>query len=524
MLKACASYDLEEVKSLISQNHDVNEIHTDGSPAISFAIFGTKTISNTIAIHKKRVSIVKELIAAGAQLNVLDKLNRSPLFWAVNLHYYDITEILLQNNADPNLNKTSKKLLLHTAIKKNDYDMVKLLIDYNADLNKFGKHTTIITGDGRTATEFTPLHLAVEADELNFVKLIVDNSKNLNLRDSDGLTPLLLACRIHTLFLPELQPDTNNNDLNGDDNLEIIKYLIDHGADVNAQDSNETSPLIIAANFNSNVLAEILVSSPKIDLNIFTKHNLTPLHIACKKGNLEVVKTLCNGGDNINLNILGDEGSWTPLYSATTKDQAEVMKVLITSGADVNIPRDDGTPPVCEACLSGDNKAFKSVQLLIEAGADVNKCSKDNSTALYNACNYGNIDIVRALIDAGAHLDIITETGGSPLGIVCALGNYAIVELLLNAGADPNLQPRRPSRLCVATPLIAACCSGNTEVVKLLLKHGADVFYQLNNGDTPLSKASTYQGGFPAIVQVLKCEIQRRSSQEQEQIFNRLQS
>ena len=47
--------------------------------------------------------------------------------------------------------------------------MVKLLIDYNADLNKFGKHTTIITGDGRTATEFTPLHLAVEADELNFV-------------------------------------------------------------------------------------------------------------------------------------------------------------------------------------------------------------------------------------------------------------------------------------------------------------------------------------------------------------------
>lgn len=95
-----------------------------------------------------------------------------------------------------------------------------------------------------------------------------------------------------------------------ENNLEIVRLLIELGAEVNDQD-------------------RILYD------------NETPLAIAASKGNLEMVKLLVDAGAIVNI-PLKDPEYWTPLMCAVSSDNFDVVKFLIEAGADVNEIRDGG--------------------------------------------------------------------------------------------------------------------------------------------------------------------------------------
>ena len=80
--------------------------------------------------------------------------------------------------------------------------------------------------DARDKDGRTPLLLAAIAGELDVVKVLVDNGADVNARDNVGTMPLMWAA-----FMGE---------------LEVIKFLMDKGADVNAKDKDGRTPLIFA--------------------------------------------------------------------------------------------------------------------------------------------------------------------------------------------------------------------------------------------------------------------------------------
>jgi len=149
--------------------------------------------------------------------------------------------------------------------------------------------------------------------------------------------------------------------------IESAKLLIETGADVNAQDLQLDSPLLLAgARGYLEILKLTLEAKP--NFLIFNRFGGTALIPACERGHVEVVKELLQTDVDINhVNRLG----WTALLEAIIQSDGglryqEIVRLLIEAGADVNLADGDGMSPFQHA----HNKGFTSIVKMLEsAGA-----------------------------------------------------------------------------------------------------------------------------------------------------------
>ncbi|KAM6104739.1 LOW QUALITY PROTEIN: ankyrin repeat domain-containing protein 31 [Pterocles gutturalis] len=107
----------------------------------------------------------------------------------------------------------------------------------------------------------------------------------------------------------------------------------------------------------------------------------TQLHIAARKGNLSLVKTLISYGICVNEQ---DHAGWTPIHEASAGGFTDVILELLKAGADVNSRSLDGILPIHDA-VSGNY--LEAVKILLQHGA--NPCERDGSgkSALDEACD-----------------------------------------------------------------------------------------------------------------------------------------
>ncbi|WP_341817802.1 ankyrin repeat domain-containing protein [Wolbachia endosymbiont (group A) of Pherbina coryleti] len=139
-----------------------------------------------------------------------------------------------------------------------------------------------------------------------------------NTRDKNGMTPLHHAAA------------------NGD--VKTAKYLIDDGANVDAQDKDGLTPLHYAATYGYVEIAEYLIDNGA-GVDAQDKDGVTPLHYAAAKSAKESVKLLIKRKANINAQ---DKDGHTPLYFAVANDNKELAKLLIKYGADRSLIKDEG--------------------------------------------------------------------------------------------------------------------------------------------------------------------------------------
>jgi len=120
------------------------------------------------------------------------------------------------------------------------------------------------------------------------------------------------------------------------------------------------------------------------------------------------------------------------------------------------------------------------MEILIEYGAEIKLCE---SELLSEACNNGNIEMLKFLIDNGADIN-----SGDPysLCIACHNGSEPVIKFLIENGAKVNGNEHDP-RL----PLIEACGNkiDNEKIIKYLVEHGADPNKKDKNGATALWNA-----------------------------------
>ncbi|KAH9401272.1 hypothetical protein TYRP_002868 [Tyrophagus putrescentiae] len=204
-----------------------------------------------------------------------------------------------------------------------------------------------------------PLHRAASAGQINLVRQLLETAGNgasypIDLPDSLGWTPLIIAAsaghREVVAYLVErganVQAVTANSQSAlhfacGKGHLEVVKLLVDNGCSLNTRDRFGYTPFIRAVLANREAVVEYLLTvskAGKIDLDGKDKLGNSALHIACEEENLRMVQLLLEAGADVK--ATNGEGR-TPLEGVTSqKLQRSLKDVFLEFGR----PREAGAP------------------------------------------------------------------------------------------------------------------------------------------------------------------------------------
>jgi len=152
-----------------------------------------------------------------------------------------------------------------------------------------------------------------------------------------------------------------------------------------------------------------------IDIDISSgDYASTPLHYACREGNIEVVNFLIKYGADVN-----KENKYSTIYPLfevinsinNIENKFLIIKSLIDNGADINKTDAFGNTLLYYAVEQED---VKLVKFLIQSGCDINKVTRgDGDSVLHYAYFQKNREIILTLIDNGAneeHINIYNKT------------------------------------------------------------------------------------------------------------------
>ncbi|KAM3070075.1 hypothetical protein ACMFMG_003893 [Clarireedia jacksonii] len=184
-----------------------------------------------------------------------------------------------------------------------------------------------------------------------------------------------------------------------DDTPDILKLLLDHGADVNSDDG-------------------------------------WALQIAAAEGHVDIVKELLNRGANVNARTSNPKfPQGTALYGACELGQEEIVDILLDHGADPNLGGGKDIYPIIVAARQCQSAIIGK---LILAHADVNVVSGDDgSTALILLAKYFcELEPLERLIDAGAAIDATNNDGDTALTTAASVADAQFVNFLLAKGAN----------------------------------------------------------------------------------------
>ncbi|RLU18410.1 hypothetical protein DMN91_008767 [Ooceraea biroi] len=446
-----------------------------------------------VAAAHGRKNIVNFFVKeAGLYVDDPDNNGKTPLHIAAQNGHKDTVEILLENKANTVTQDVIGLSSLHYAIRNNHIDIAKIILAKD-------KNVDINESSGG----FTPLHKAAEMGHLDLVNFLLEYGADINARNDKDWTPIHGAA------------------LNG--HLEIVNTLILKGADVNAELIMGCTPLHCAVEIGHEKIARTLLKHGA-NVNAIDKiYKNAALHYAAKYGHEGIVKTLLEykADPNINtfqgltplhlavqngleiVNILLKHGVdinaktkiyyWTPLHYAVKSGHEIVVEFLLENGAEVNAKTDINLTPLHIAARKG----YQNItDLLIKYKARINDKDKHGKTPLHEAAINGSINVIDLLIKEKAEVNARTNDGNTALHIAAQCNHIDAITVLIDNDAEVNASAKDGT-----TPLYLAALEGNINIVDLLLRNKAEVDAKASADSTPLHMA--VKAGHKEVVKIL---------------------
>ena len=227
--------------------------------------------------------------------------------------------------------------------------------------------------------------------------------------------------------------------------VEAARDMVEHGVDVNVKDNDGSTPLIKVVWHGHLDVVKYLVSQGA-DVNE-AKNGWTPLHRAAARGHLDVVKYLVSQGADVNAK--NNDGG-TPFFMAAVHGHLDVVKYLVSQGADVNTEYNGGETLLFLPA----NKGFLDiVKYLVSQGADVNAEDNDGRTPLHWAAYNGELDIVKYLVSQGVDVNAEDDAGETPLDKAIEENEDEIADFLKQHGAVANFNHETTMTAAEKTPV-----------------------------------------------------------------------
>ncbi len=211
-------------------------------------------------------------------------------------------------------------------------------------------------------------------DKNAFINLLQEFKADFNVKNNSGLTPLNLLIK---------------NDINIADKTRIMSLLLNAGADPNIPGEDGDKLIFkLINNYDKRPESEVssmikMILEHGANINIFDKYGYTPLMLAVRNLDTNLVSMLIKKGAEINRQ--NDDGSTALMFalSDNRKKRIEMMELLIDNGADVNLADRQGITVLMDA--ASDDKNIDVVKFLVSKNADINIGNEDGLTALHNA-------------------------------------------------------------------------------------------------------------------------------------------
>jgi ankyrin repeat protein len=343
-----------------------------------------------LACVNGNAAVIEKLLAAGADPNTALPEGETALMTVARTGSVPAIKVLVGHGAAVNAKEGWKgQSALMWAAAENNAEAVKALIDAGADLKARSK-----------SGAFSAYLFAVRAGHVDAARVLLDAGADVNEKLPDGTSALLLAV------------------MNA--HYEAAAFLVDRGADPNASAQGWTPLHQVVWSRRPNTGSNIpgAVPTGRVD-------SLDLVRSLLQHGadvNARLIKEPRDGFRNM-LNRIGA----TPFLLAAKSVDIPLMRLLLEHGADPKSTTEDGTTALMAAAGVGiwapgenpgtEEEALAAVKLVYEAGGGLaTDVDKNGETALHGAIyRAGSIPIARFLIEKGAKIDVKNSKGWTPL-------------------------------------------------------------------------------------------------------------
>lgn len=446
---AARTGDMTLSRQLLGAGADVDRPEPDGTTPLLWAVYNANpalvqlllaagadpNIPNQLhitpllqAARYGDAGMLQSLLAGGARLGVADHATESVLMAAARAGNVEAVMLLLEAGADPNAPEPlDQQTALMWAVAEGHLAVAQVLLAAGADPNlqaRVSELTERKNADFPTGG-FAPLHWAARNGDAALIKLLLESGANLNVRNGDGSTPMMLAI-VNDRFDLAAELLTLGADPN-DGSLYYVTEMRDGTTDWRAKDGTvfradhpntlsalDLTRLLLEAGADPNLPFKGQMHN--VSMCCDTKVNATPFYRAAIAADVEGLQLmLAHGADT----------EWRP---ATEPKEGETeaplaktaLMVAITGGKGVGVsggPNDlrQGPPEFREP---GNRDPMAAVTVLLEAGADVHAVDANKETALHMAGRALHPGMVRALVAHGAALDAKNKDDWTPQQLV----------------------------------------------------------------------------------------------------------
>ncbi|KAJ2897091.1 hypothetical protein MKZ38_005001 [Zalerion maritima] len=354
-------------------------------------------------------------------------------------------------------------------------------------------------------------------------KIIVDlcqeSDEVVNFQDSDGWTPLQLACQRGHFAASRLLlekgacVDTSNNSQetailwvakNGHEDLGghtgIVNKLLLQCLDETAEQERKNRGLLLASEIGSAQMVQMLMDV-SVEVNWKDEEGNIALTWAIPNGHENAARVLLQNGANVHSR---DNYQNTPLHWAITSEK--LAQVLLDHGADINAKNNTDKTPLIWSAL--DDLADSMRALVRDRNCDVNSQDTFGFTALRAAALKGYEQMVVLLLERGADPNMRDNDGWTPLHAAAVAQREGAMKLLVGktVGGEEIVQKMRKAVLgdaarnmiehmaeeksegsTVVTGLRTAVNDGHVRIIMALLETGANIDREDVGGSTALT-------------------------------------
>ena len=446
ILNALAEGDYEIADLLLEYGNDIDILdYKDMTPLLYAIRFG-------------KTEIVKSLISRGADVNIKTPVKHwQPLGFAIVIGHLDIVKIL-HNEGASLIRGYRGRPLTYFAVKYGHINVLNYLFENGETVQ------VLETFDGE------PLfHIAMKKGHFEIAKCLIEHELPIDAVDQHFMTPLKISVKIGSLemvkFLISKGADVNHNTCGKtalglaiyNEQFEIATILIENGASVQYQHIGRNLVDMVMEKENYELAKLLIAKGSEFEPEVYYKSLFEKSHFTMVKYFIQLETN--NHIQKVDifyvmfLYCLKIKRNWSKDYSVN------FVNYLMTNGFQINKQR--SMSPIYASVMC---EQYEIAKLLIENGSDINVQEEDKNTALHQAVMIRNTELCKLLLDHGANYEIRGESNLTPLEMAKIMGLDEIIDLIVEKMAPENPPKDGGHVSCIKVEDCVICYTPRKEV------------------------------------------------------------